>query len=368
VNDSTQEHTASARESRPSGRAPQMSVILATDTYDTVRAVVERLRRQTLRQEIELVLVAPSAAAVDSALAYREEFAAVKIIEAHFSDVSTARAVGIRSATAPLVYIAETHSYAQPHLAEILIPLLTSSWAAVTPAIGNANPKGALSWAAFLSDYGQWAEGLPAGEIPAPPPHNAVYRRDVLLELGDRLDPALGLGDELPRWLHDHGYRTYFEPAAQIDHVNVTRPGDWVRERFVSGWVIASHRAKRWSLARRLVYVGGSVLVPAVLMWRVLPGIWQSVRSRSLPPATIPAMVAAAILKSIGELCGYAGGAAAYAEYHMQEYEVHKLRYRLQICFWTRVPYELRKASGTARFRRSSRRRGTVSVKSLHSW
>ena len=46
----------------------------------------------------------------------------MKIIEAHFSDVSTARAVGIRSATAPLVYIAETHSYAQPHLAEIVIP------------------------------------------------------------------------------------------------------------------------------------------------------------------------------------------------------------------------------------------------------
>ena len=248
VNNSTQEQTTSARELQPPGRVPQMSVILATDSYETIRAVIERLRRQTLRQDIELVLVAPSTAAVDEALAYREDFAAMKVVEANFSDISTARAVGIRCATAPLIYVAETHSYARPNLAEVLIPALTDSWAAVTPAIGNANPKSALSWAAFLSDYGQWAEGLPAGEIPAPPPHNAVFRRDVLLELGDRLEPALGLSDELPRWMHAHGHRTYFEPAAQIDHINVTRPWDWACERFVSGWVVASHRVQNWSL------------------------------------------------------------------------------------------------------------------------
>ena len=38
-------------------------------------------------------------------------------------------------------------------------------------------------------------------------------------------------------------------------------------------------------------------------------------------------MIAGAILKAMGELCGYAAGVQAYAQYHMQEYEVHKLRY-----------------------------------------
>jgi hypothetical protein len=327
VNNSTQEQTTSARELQPPDRVPQMSVILATDSYETIKAVIERLRRQTLRQDIELVLVAPSTTAVDEALAYREEFAAMKVVEANFSDISTARAVGIRCATAPLIYVAETHSYARPNLAEVLIPALTDSWAAVTPAIGNANPKSALSWAAFLSDYGQWAEGLPAGEIPAPPPHNAVFRRDVLLELGDRLEPALGLSDELPRWMHAHGHRTYFEPAAQIDHVNVTRPWDWACERFVSGWVVASHRAQNWSLRRRLLYVGGSIFIPPVLLWRVLPGVRQNMRRRHLPVATFPAMIAAAILKSLGELCGYIGGTPTYAEHQMLHYEMHKLRY-----------------------------------------
>jgi hypothetical protein len=325
VDSSTQELPAASKTQL--GRAPQISVILATDTYETVRRVIERLRRQTWRREIELVLVAPSAAAAEGALAYRDEFAAVRIIEFAFSEIAEARAAGIRAANAPLVYIAETHSYARPTLAEVLIPALTDSWAAITPAIGNANPKGALSWAALLADYGQWAEGLPAGEIPAPPPHNAVFRRDVLLELGDRLTPALGLSDELPRWMHAHGHRTYFEPAAQIDHVNVTRPKDWVCERFVSGWVVASNRAKSWSLARRAVYVCGSVLIPVVCLWRILPGVWKNIRDRHLPMATIPAIVAGAILKAGGEFCGYIGGATTYAEHQMLNYEMHKLRY-----------------------------------------
>jgi len=327
VNDSFHERAASAEESQKSGRVPQMSVILATDTYETVRAVIERLRRQTLCREIELVLIAPSAAAVNAASAYREDFAALTIIETQFSDLAAARAVGIRAARAPLVYIAETHAYARPNLAEVLIPTLTNSWAAVTPAIGNANPKGALSWAGLLSDYGQWAEGLPAGEVPAAPPYNAVYKRDVLLELGDRLETTLRLSDELPQWMRANGHRTYFEPAAQIDHINISRPKDFACERFVAGWVIASNRAQRWSLARRLVYVGGSALIPAVLMWRVLPGAWKNIRSRHLPVATVPAMIAGAILKAIGELCGYVGGKPTYAAHQMEEYEVHKLKY-----------------------------------------
>ncbi|MBZ5652044.1 MAG: glycosyltransferase family 2 protein [Acidobacteriia bacterium] len=326
MNHSTQEHPIADGLSQSPEQLPRMSVVLATDTYETIRGVVERFRRQTLAREIELVLVAPDAAAVDAVLAYGEEFAAVKIVEAPFTSVAFCRAQGIRAATAPVLFIAETHSYPHPDMAEVLSNAM-NSWAAVTPAIGNANPKGAISWAGFLSDYGLWAEGLPAGEIPAPPPHNAAYRRSVLLELGDRLEPALGLGDELPRWMRAHGHRTYFEPAARIDHVNVTRLMDSVRERFVAGWVVASHRAQRWSLARRLVYVGGSIFIPAVLLWRVLPGVWQTVRHRHLPAATIPAMVTAAILKSIGELCGYVGGEANYAEHYMQEYEVHKLAY-----------------------------------------
>jgi hypothetical protein len=280
-----------------------------------------------VREQIEVVVIAPSAAAVEAVLAYREEFAAVQIIEFPCTSIPAARAQGIRCATAPIVFIGETHSFPHPDLIEVLMPLFRDSWAAATPAIGNANPRGALSWAALLSDYGKWAEGLDAGEIPAAPPHNAAYRRSILLELGDRLEPALGFSDELPLWMRAHGYRVYFEPAARIDHANVNRLGHWMRERFAAGWMSASQRMQRWSRARRLVYVGGSIFIPMVVIWRVLPGVWQNARHRHLPAAAIPAMVLAGIIRAMGELCGYAGVPPAKAERRMWEYEMHKLSF-----------------------------------------
>ena len=59
----------------------RLAVILATDTYATIRPVVERLRRQTVRDQVELVLVAPSADAVSEGLAFRDQFAGIRIIE-----------------------------------------------------------------------------------------------------------------------------------------------------------------------------------------------------------------------------------------------------------------------------------------------
>ena len=45
----------------------KMSVILATDTYATIRQTLARWRQQTLREQIELILVAPSENAVREA-------------------------------------------------------------------------------------------------------------------------------------------------------------------------------------------------------------------------------------------------------------------------------------------------------------
>src|SRR6185437_12946509 len=104
MNHSTLEAAALPQSEAPVG--PQVSVILATDSYETIRAVVERLRRQTARKEIEVVLAAPS---------YREEFAAMQIVECPGAGIAAARAEGIRFATAPIIFIGETHSYAHPN-------------------------------------------------------------------------------------------------------------------------------------------------------------------------------------------------------------------------------------------------------------
>jgi hypothetical protein len=107
-----------------------------------------------------------------------------------------ARAVGIRAASAPIVFIGETHAYPQPGWAEALFTAFEGPWAAVVPAIGNANPTSAASWASYLFDYGMWGPNRRSGEIADPLIYNTAYRREVLLSFGESLSAVLDPSQE----------------------------------------------------------------------------------------------------------------------------------------------------------------------------
>ena len=307
---------------------PSLSIVLATDHYETIRPVVECLRRQTVRVQLEIVIVALGGQSLDLDGASLDGFGGVRLIDVR-ADVQfpAARAAGVRAATAPVVFIGETHSYPDPGWAEALIRAHHQPWAVVTPGFGNANPDGALSWSIFLLDYGRWLAGLPAGEIAISPTHNVAYKRAVLLELGEALDRALSHSDVLNLHLTSRGHRAYFEPTARIDHVNVSQPVPWMAERFLCGLLIAGQRAERWSLPRRMAYVCGSPLIPLVVLARVMAGVRQARRQVRLPRGTLPGLVVAAIVAAVGEMVGYARGVSSGADRRMTEFELHKRRY-----------------------------------------
>ena len=170
-----------------------MAVVLATDTYETVRPVIRRLAEQTVKERLEVVIVAPlPPGALDAHRRELEGFAAARLVTvAPSAGLAAARAIGIRAATAAVVFIGETHTYPQPEWAAALLDAFEGPWATVVPAITNANPNGPVSWAAYVSDYGRWGEGRPEGEIPEALIYNAAYRRQVLLDLGEGLEAAL---------------------------------------------------------------------------------------------------------------------------------------------------------------------------------
>ncbi len=305
----------------------RLSYILATDTYTTIRPVVDRLRRQTVRQEIELVLIAPQRSLVEAALAHQDEFGGILIVEHPVDDLAEARALGIRGAAGAAVFVGETHSYPHPEMVERLLAAMEQGYQCAAPGMGNANPGSARSWAGFLSDYGLWWSTLPGGEIQRFMLYNAAFSRDALLALGERLAPALSHGDELPLRMAAAGHRIRFVPEARLDHVNVAVPRHWTYERYAAGRLIAFHRSRQWSMARRWFYALCSPAIPFVLMWRVLPGIAAAARGTPLPAGTLPLIAGGFLVKGAGELTGYLAGQVDEAERVMQEYEVHKLAY-----------------------------------------
>ena len=307
-----------------------MSVVLVTDTYEEILPVIERLRAQTARDRLEIVLVSPAGdrlrpGAGDTGL---DSFARVQMVEAGFPvALGEARAAGVRAASAPLVFIGETHSYPHPRMAELLIEAHTGGWTAVVPGFGNANPDETASWAGFLLDYGAWSPGMEAGTLSHAPMYNASYRRSALLEFGDRLETALRGGDEMENGLRARNQRVYFEPSAKIDHLNVTNSAAWVRDRFLSGVLIAAARARRWSWRRRLFYVCASPLLPGLYLSKVRAGVRAWRRDQALPLGTLPLVVVGAVLKGAGEMIGYARGSGGTADEVMTDLELHRSAY-----------------------------------------
>ena len=307
--------------------APAFSVVLATDTFATIRVVIDHLRAQTMRDQIELVLVAPSRDLLREAEALRAEFAAVQVLECPLIGLGAARALAVRHCTAPFVFIGETHTFANAECAEALTQALSEGWATATPCFENANPDRLLSWAAFLSDYGRWAAGVPVGEIHRAPAHNTAYRREVLLAVGDGLAAALTREDSLWRALRAAGARSCLVARARLAHANVSQPWHWARERYCVGLHVATGRAAQWPWWKRLVYAGGAPLLPFVLTARAITRFRQASVVAPIPAMALPAVFAGNVIWAIGEAAGYLGQSARLSNRWMFEYELRKAAY-----------------------------------------
>jgi glycosyltransferase involved in cell wall biosynthesis len=305
-----------------------LSVILVTDTYERGRNVIDSLCRQTIADRIELILVTSSPDEVRTAARNLGIFYSVIVLSADsIVPLSAARAIGVRAATAPYVFIAETHAYPDPDAAAKLVELLSREWSLVVPGFRNANPRNGISWAGFLSDYGAWSRALPPGETRRAPAHDTAFRRSVLMEFGDRLEQALSFGDELYVGMRARGQRAWFEPTAGIQHVNLDRIRNWVSERYLSGVLIGANRSSKWTWSRRLLYVCASPLIPFVVLARVQRGVREVSRRERLPIGTIPALVAGALLKVAGEVRGYLLGSKRKHDTGMTAFEVRKLAF-----------------------------------------
>ncbi len=282
-----------------------MSVILPAKNGRTIGSTLAHLRAQAACGELELVLVTEAKKELELETAALEGFNSVRIVEiGAFERLSEAVCAGVGAAAAPVVVLAEDHSYPEPGWAEALIRRHEEAWVGVGPGIVCANPESALGWADLLMGFGPWVERSEATEVDGLPGHSCSYKRDVLLAYG----PALGELIEIEHLLHAdlrrRGLRLYFEPAARTRHVNITRPSSWIANRFFGGWVFSVLRSGSWPIGRRLVYVLGSPLLPAVRLWRIAPDLRRVARHHERMLRVLPALVAGLVIESAGETIG----------------------------------------------------------------
>jgi hypothetical protein len=302
-------------------------VIVTSDCYGTIRKTMEYLRAQTAKDRLEVVIVAPSAEQLALVEPDLRDFLQFRVVEVgEISSIARAYAAGIRQASAPVVVLSEDHSFPEAGWAEALIERHKQPWAAVGPVVRNGNPDGLISWADFLLGYGAWLDPTPSGEINHLPGHNSSYKRAILLDFDPELEAMLEAECVLHWDLTARGHRLYLESAAKTAHLNFGRFSPWAPYLIHAGRVFAAARARPWSLARRLLYIGGAPLIPLVRLWRIRCDIRRPGRPAHLWPRVLPALAVGLALDAVGQVLGYALG-VGNAGQKLSPFEFHRDRH-----------------------------------------
>ena len=284
------------------------------------------LRQQTLRHLLEIVILVPSRGHLQLEASELSGFLSYTVIETGpIESIGRANALGIRHTTAPIVALAEDHSFPDHNWAQQLIEAHQGPWAAVGPAVRNANPGTSVSWADLIIGYGIWLAPTMSREMDFLPGHNSSYKRDVLMDYGDRLEVMMD-SETLLHWdLRSRGHRLYLESAAQVSHTNFSLWSSWIPAQYHNGRLFAGTRVRRMSLMWRIVYFAGAPLIPLVRLYRIARAarnheVWgHFLRS-------LPALVIGLVLDGVGQMTGYAVGTGRAIE-QVARYEFHRSRH-----------------------------------------
>lgn len=293
------------------GSQPSISVILsAMGSFKVLESTIARLCAQTIREQVELVLVGPVQAEPPWAAGVRSRLWGLEIVASGpFVSIGQSNAWGVRQSRADIVVFGEDHCFPEPDWAEALVAAHAGQWAAVGPQVSNANPDSAVSRADFLIGYSPWAAPCRSGEVEILPGHNSSYKKAVLLEYGDGLADWLQAETVLHYNLGRRGKKLYLEARARTAHVNFSRLSSWFTIQSMQGRVFAAERRKDWGTAKRLLFAAASPLIPAVRLLRITRQYFSAPRPVALYIRTLPHLAFGLALDGIGQFAGYAFGA-----------------------------------------------------------
>ncbi|HJS99654.1 MAG TPA: glycosyltransferase [Terriglobales bacterium] len=306
--------------------SPLISVILITpDSYKNLATTIRVLRAQTIRERIEIVIVAADAESLGLKRDELQVFAGVQIVFlGKICCIGTSYAAGVRRATAPIVVFGEDHCFPRPDWAEKLVLAHQQAWAAVGPQVCNANPGTKVARADYLIAYGQWGPPVGSGEVEHLPGHNSSYKRALLLEYGTDLDDMLEAESVLHWDLRRKGHRLYLETEARTSHMNFSRFSSWTITQFQAGLVFAAFRAhnEHWPLSRRLFFALAAPLIPFVRLHRIMSLTDNLKRRRNL----LPILAFGLGLDGLGQMLGYALG-RTLAAHRFTYFEFKRVRH-----------------------------------------
>jgi hypothetical protein len=306
-------------------KSPSLSaIVVIPDKYETVRTTMSYLKKQTVAELIEIVLVAPSPCRSEIDQEDLSSFHSWKFVPLEkIQSIASGFVAGILRASAPVVGLTEDHAYPDSRWAESFIKAHKQPWAVVCPSMRNGNPVNLISWADYYQAYGQWNELVSSGPIDNVPGHNSSYKKDILLSFGGELNILMQAESVLHRKLKEKGYEFSVEASTCTSHLNFISWSSWIPARYYAGKQFAGTWAHSWPWIRRLAYTLASPGIPILRFLRTQQFVFKR-HNLLLSLRILLIIFIGFVVEAFGNMLGFLAGVGD-ASYKIGQYEFHRI-------------------------------------------
>ncbi len=172
----------------------------------------------------------------------------------------------------------------------------------------------AVDWAAYFCEYGEFMYPLRTGSVDALPGNNISFKRSALL-IGNEYVKNKFWKTFWCQRLRAEGIELISEPSIMVYYTKNFRLISFLTRRFHHGRCFAGMRAIKFTFIKRIIYLGGSVFLPFIFLYRVTFTIVGKKRRLKELLLSFPLIVLAIIFWSLGETCGFLAGTGKSCEY-----------------------------------------------------
>ena len=293
-----------------------LSVVIAwVNPRPLLEPVLEALRRQQPRPPDEIVIASRHDERTLSALRAAQPDLTI-LAAPRTTPLPQLRSLALRQARGSIVAVLEDHCVPTTRWLHAIEERMATGCDSVAGPVENACGERWRDWAAFLTEYAGALPPLLDAGATALPSNNMAYRRELLANLCAVLERG--------RWesfyyaaLAARGVVIACDPAMLVYHRQPFDSWYFLRQRYHSGRAFAGMRGHDFTLAQRIVYALGSIVLPPLLIMR---GLRTVVRKRRLVGrylGCVPLIGVYVTAGAVGEIIGYLFGGGHSLE-HVQ--------------------------------------------------
>lgn len=283
---------------------PQISVVIASKVGSPfIDQCLSSIKNEAGKLDAEVIVIAAGTKTYASRIA--ADFPWIRVIHApDIKKVPALRRRGVEEATGELVAIIEEHCSAKSDwLHQAAAAHSIGDYGAVGGPIIDYSYDRLRDWVVYFCEYNGALPPVPKGETSHLNDANIAYRRQLLIDHVHLLDDGYW-----PMTLHAtllaKGTRFLSVPEMVVYHRGPFDFGYYLRQRYLFSRAFAGVRAQTQSSVRRLAYLVGAPLIPAILLGRMALNVWKKrcrVRQFIL---TLPLTITALVVLVAGEWAG----------------------------------------------------------------